>query len=269
MPAAIGIDVGASTIKMGVMDESGQCLASGPYWIATPTEPSVANVVETVASLSRPFVQDIKPRRVGVALPAIVKQGRYAIGMGLAADWHRSDARRLLEEQIGSDIALINDADAAGIAEMTLGEAASTRGTVIVLTLGTFVGSAVFYEGRLVPNTELGQLEIGGRPAELKLGGRAKLARGLPWREWGEEFSTYLKCLDAWFSPDLVVLAGGMTREAEAFLPYVECPSALKVSRFADAAGIIGAALFSRTDPMESPRIGWAQPGSQIAARRL
>jgi polyphosphate glucokinase len=179
--------------------------------------------------------------------------------MGLAADWHRSDARRLLEDRIGSDVALINDADAAGIAEMTFGEGARERGVVIVLTLGTFIGSALFNDGRLLPNTELGQLEVGGSSVETWLGGRARLARGLSWREWGEEFSAFLDRLDAWFSPDRVVLAGGMTRAADAFMPYLECKSALKLSRFSDTAGIIGAGIVSRADIGAGRRIDWAR----------
>lgn len=241
----VGIDVGGSTIKLGAVRTTTGLIASGIRSAETPSPPSLHRIVEMIGALSSGFIVPARRQKIGVALPAIIEDGRRTVGIGLGPDWHGADAVRLLADRTGCDVALINDADAAGLAEARLGDGTGQRGTVIVLTLGTFIGSALFHDGRLVPNTELGQLEFRGRPAEASLGGRAKLERGLSWRDWALEFDLYLERLEAWFSPSLIVLSGGMTRHAPAFSPYLARSCAVRISRFGETAGVVGAALFA------------------------
>ena len=249
----VGVDVGGSTIKLALVEAFDGVISSKVYRDRTPSPPSLRNIVDAVGALSAPLLRNGGERRIGVALPAIIADGRRTVGIGLASDWDGTDARRLLEDRLGREAVVINDADAAGLAEMQKGETAGGEGTVIVLTLGTFIGSALFHDGRLIPNTELGQLELGGYPVEARLGGRAKTERGLSWPKWAEEFSAYLERLQAWFSPSLVVLAGGMTRDAALFAPLLRCPCSLRISRFGDSAGIVGAAVFASGEARVAP----------------
>ena len=235
----VGVDVGGSTIKLALVEAFDGVISSKVYRDRTPSPPSLRNIVDAVGALSAPLLRNGGERRIGVALPAIIADGRRTVGIGLASDWDGTDARRLLEDRLGREAVVIN--------------AAGGEGTVIVLTLGTFIGSALFHDGRLIPNTELGQLELGGYPVEARLGGRAKTERGLSWPKWAEEFSAYLERLQAWFSPSLVVLAGGMTRDAALFAPLLRCPCSLRISRFGDSAGIVGAAVFASGEARVAP----------------
>jgi len=239
----VGIDVGGSTIKLARVNVDNGVIADRILSAPTPPLPSLANVVDAIGSLCSSLPPLDKGQRFGVALPAIIDAGQRSIGVGLAPDWHSTEVLPLLRARIGQEAVLLNDADAAGLAEMRFGYAAESAGTVIVLTLGTFIGSALFHAGRLIPNVELGQLEVGGRSVEGRLGGKAKLERKIGWPAWADEFNLYLDRLDAWFSPSLIVLAGGMTRQATAFAPLLHPRCPLRISRFADAAGVVGAAL--------------------------
>jgi polyphosphate glucokinase len=240
---SIGIDVGGTTIKAGLVDLETGSLRIPPVYLRTPDTPALPAVVDAIGLvIARAGFLDAECP-AGVAFPAVIRGGRYTQG-GLFGDWVGADVRSLVGERLGRPVSLINDADAAGIAEMRFGPATSD-GVVIVLTIGTFIGSALFHGGRLVPNTELGQLEINGGPAELQLGGRAKQARELSWRDWASEFSRYLAHLKRCFSPELIVLAGGMTRAASAFLPFLSSPVPLRISDYGGDAGIVGAAVIA------------------------
>ena len=139
----VGVDVGGSTIKLALVEAFDGVISSKVYRDRTPSPPSLRNIVDAVGALSAPLLRNGGERRIGVALPAIIADGRRTVGIGLASDWDGTDARRLLEDRLGREAVVINDADAAGLAEMQKGETAGGEGTVIVLTLGTFIGSAL------------------------------------------------------------------------------------------------------------------------------
>jgi polyphosphate glucokinase len=159
--------------------------------------------------------------------------------------WLDVSAEELLGEALGRRVHLLNDADAAGIAEMTFGAGRAKPGVVLLLTLGTGIGSALFIDGRLVPNTELGHLELDGRVAEKRLSGAARERRGLKWPRWAAEFNEYLARLEAYLWPDLIILGGGVSKSFAKFGALLEARAPVVPAQFLNTAGIVGAALYA------------------------
>ena len=157
------------------------------------------------------------------------------------------DAQALFADVTGCPVIVLNDADAAGLAEMTFGAGRGRNGVVMIITIGTGLGTALFLDGQLVPNTELGHIEIGGQDAELRASDAARQRDKLSWKRWAKRFNKYLNTLERLFSPDLFILGGGASKKHEKFIPLLSVRAEILPAQLLNEAGIIGAALAART----------------------
>lgn len=180
---------------------------------------------------------------VGIAVPSVVRQGITHTAANIDAGWVRADARSALAREVGRPVVLLNDGDAAGLAEMRLGAGRGQHGTVLCLTFGTGIGSALFVNGQLMANTELGHLEIGGAEAEHIASGRARRERGLDWPAWSAEASRVLTAFHALLWPELIVLGGGLSDQWDQFGHLLQAPCTIVPAGCRQHAGVIGAAL--------------------------
>ncbi len=237
----LGIDVGGSAIKAAPVDVSNGALVAPVVSVPTPMPATPAQIKPLVAELARRFPGVSGP--IGLAFPTVVKAGLACTAANVDRSWIGHDGAQLVREATGRPAAFINDADAAGLAEMRHGAGRGESGLVIVLTFGTGIGSAIFHAGQLVPNTEFGRMEIRGQEAELRAAARARSAAGLDWAEWAERVNEVLERMQALFWPDLFILGGGVTENWSAFGPLLRSPARIAPAEFGNAAGIVGAAL--------------------------
>jgi polyphosphate glucokinase len=240
---SFGIDFGGSGIKGAPVDlESGE-FAEERVRIDTP-QPSTPDAVATVfAELLEKFPSSDAP--VGVTVPGVVVKGVVHSAANIDKHWIGEDADRLITERTGRDVHVVNDADAAGLAEVRYGAAKGRRGLVIVTTLGTGIGSALVYDGVLVPNSELGHLEIDGHDAEKRAASSAKEREDLSYEEWAKRLTTYYRQLERLFSPELFVVGGGVSKKADRFLHLIDIETEIIPAELRNAAGIVGAALYA------------------------
>lgn len=222
------------------------------YRLDTPRPAEPAAMAEIVVELVRHF-EWTGP--VGIALPTIVREGVVRSAANISDTWLGVDADALFTELLGLDVAVLNDADAAGVAEMRYGAGRGRDGVVIVLTFGTGIGSGFFVDGRLAANSELGHLEIDGHDAELRAAASARHRDDLSWKAWAKRVQRYLERVVFLFSPDLIILGGGVSRNPGRWVPLLDVDTELVVAEFANNAGIVGAALMS-------PGVGVAPDGT-------
>ncbi|MBU3666638.1 MAG: ROK family protein [Chthoniobacterales bacterium] len=239
----LGIDIGGSGIKGAPVDlESGQLTAERQR-IETPQPSSpdaVAGVIKQIAE-SFPAVQG----PIGITFPGVVKNGRIFTAANMDSSWIDFEAATFFSAKLGRPATVINDADAAGIAEMRFGAGRGIKGVVVLLTLGTGIGSAVFLDGQLVPNTEFGHMEIRGKDAETRASARIREEKNLGWQEWGERVAEYVARLALLLNPDLFIIGGGVSRKADKFLPFIQAAVKAPVvpAMLQNQAGLVGAAL--------------------------
>lgn len=239
----LGIDIGGSGIKGAPVDlRSGRLLARRLRF-DTPQPSTPEAVIEVVGSLVRHFEWQ---GAVGCAFPAIVKAGMTVSAANVDDGWINFPAEENLRVGTGCPLLLCNDADAAGIAEMTFGAGKGHSGLVLIITLGTGIGSAFFYRGVLVPNSELGHLEFNGHEAEQWTAGVVRKREKLKWKQWGSRLNDYLAHLEFIFSPDLIILGGGVSRKFERFSPCLSLQTQVVPAALRNEAGIVGAALAAR-----------------------
>lgn len=236
----LGIDIGGSGIKGALVDTREGRLVSERHRIATPQPSSPEAVAAVVAELVEHFGYR---GSVGVTFPAIVRRGVVYSAANVDGRWIGTDADALFKAATGLEVHMLNDADAAGLAEMSFGAGRGKGGVVMVLTLGTGIGSALFSDGQLVPNTELGHLELGGREVEPWASAKAREEQGLGWKKWGRRLSTYLNYLEMLFSPELFIIGGGVSKKSEKFFPQLETQTPVVAAQLFNEAGIVGAAL--------------------------
>jgi polyphosphate glucokinase len=179
----------------------------------------------------------------GAGLPGVVKRGQLVTAANIDKGWVDYPAQAALEERLGRPVRLVNDADAAGLAEVAFGAARDVPGTVLLLTIGTGIGSAVLIDGRLLDSTEFGHVQYRRKSAELWVSGAARERRGIGWRRWAGEFSEYLALVEMWFWPDLIILGGGVSKEYARYGKWLKSRAPIVTARFLNTAGIIGAAL--------------------------
>jgi polyphosphate glucokinase len=236
-----GVDIGGTGIKGAPVDLDGGTLAEERYKVLTPHPATPESVIEGVHEVVAKFDWT---GPLGVTFPGVVVDGVTRTAANVDAGWVGLDARRLISERLGAPVVVLNDADAAGVAEMTFGAGRGRGGTTLVLTLGTGIGSALFVDGRLVPNTELGHLELHGHEAEKRASVKAREDEDLTWEHWARRLRKYLAHLEMLFSPDLFVIGGGVSRKPEKFLPLIDGISAEIVpAELRNDAGIVGAAM--------------------------
>jgi polyphosphate glucokinase len=244
--AAIGVDVGGSGIKAAVVEIASGRLTSERLRIPTPT-PSTPEVVS--AAIGRLVRRLVKANAlaadtpVGVGLPGVAMDGRLLTAANIDPAWVDYPVAEKLTKSIKRPVSIVNDADAAGIAEMRFGIGAGKRGVVIFLTLGTGVGSGVFTDGVLVPNTEFGQMEIRGRPAERRSAAAARVRRGLSWKAWAADLDEHLERIEDLMWPTMLILGGGVSKNADKFIPRLHRRAPVVAAELRNDAGIIGAAI--------------------------
>jgi polyphosphate glucokinase len=236
-----GVDIGGTGIKGAPVDLDRGALSDERYKIDTPQPATPESVTEGVHRVIEHFGWS---GPVGVTFPGVVVDGTTRTAANVDAGWVGLDARGLLGERLGLPVVVLNDADAAGVAEMTFGAGRGRGGTVIMLTLGTGIGSALFVDGHLVPNTELGHLELHGHDAEKRASVKAREDEDLSWEHWAHRLQKYLAHVEMLFSPDLFVIGGGVSRKSDKFLPLIQGISAEIVpAELQNNAGIVGAAM--------------------------
>ena len=239
----LGIDIGGSGIKGAPVDvDSGEPLTNR-FRIKTPKLGKPKPVAKTVGQIVRHF-EWTGP--VGIGFPAVVQNGVTQSAANVHKDWIGLDAAALFREATGCPVAVINDADAAGLAEMTFGAGRGQMGTVLLITIGTGLGSALFRDGVLFPNSELGHLELRGDDAEAYASDAARKRRDLSWDKWGKHFNKYLSHLEALFSPDLFILGGGASAKFDRFKDQLTVEARVIPAQLRNEAGIVGAALAAR-----------------------
>lgn len=245
MRAAFGLDIGGTGIKGAVVDLERGVLAGERIRIPTPQPATVDAVLDTVGAVLAEAGWD---GPVGCTFPGIVRRGVIGSAANVDEGWIGVDLEARLAERLGRPARVLNDADAAGIAEMRLGAGRGVQGVVLVMTLGTGIGSALFVDGVLVPGTELGHLELDGHNAESRAATSAREREGLSYEEWAERLQRYFSHVERLFSPDLFIVGGGVSKKAERFLPLLSLRAPIIPAELRNNAGIIGAALVGAGD---------------------
>jgi polyphosphate glucokinase len=242
---AIGVDVGGSGIKAAAVDVATGALVGTRHRVATPSPSTPDAVIGTTARLVGRIAREVDAgdAPVGVGVPAVVIEGITRTAANIDPAWIDFEAASTLRSAVGRPVVVLNDADAAGIAEMRFGAGAGEMGTVIVLTLGTGVGSALFRDGRLVPNLELGHMEIRGRDAERRSAASARVRRGLSWKAWAADLDEHLHAIDELCWPNLFIVGGGVSKRSEKFLPRLTIRPRIVPASLLNDAGIVGAAM--------------------------
>jgi len=236
----LGIDVGGTGIKGAPVDIETGTLVAERYRLPTPEPSKPGAVAGVVAEIARHFDWQ---GPIGVGFPAVVLHGVTLSAANIHKKWIGADAAALFTEATGCPVTVINDADAAGVAEMAFGAGRGRKGVVMMITIGTGLGSALFIDGRLVPNTEMGHLEIRGKDAEARASDAARKARGFSWKRWAGFFDEYLNRLELLFSPDLFILGGGASKRFDRFAPYLTVRAEVVPAQLLNDAGMIGAAM--------------------------
>jgi polyphosphate glucokinase len=237
---AFGVDIGGSGIKGAIVDLDRGDLATERVKYLTPHPATPEAVADVVARLVREAGWS---GELGATFPAIVKRGVAYSAANVDKSWIGTDVDKVFTDITGCDVTVLNDADAAGLAEVRYGAARGVDGVVILLTFGTGIGSALFLDGRLVPNTELGHLELDGHDAEKRASSAAKDNEGLSYKQWAKRVQKYLAHVEKLFTPDLVVLGGGVSKNADKWVPLLDVRTPLKPAQLLNNAGIVGAAL--------------------------
>ncbi len=238
---AVGIDIGGSGIKGAIVDLVRGQLVGERIRYETP-QPSAPGAVAGVVTR---IVRELGwAGPVGCTYPGIVYHGVTKTASNVDKGWIDTDAKHLFERATGCPVRVLNDADAAGIAEMKFGAGRGQKGVTILLTFGTGIGSAIFADGVLLPNTELGHLPVRGKPAEDRAAARVRKDENLSWTEWAERVNEYLRHMEFFFSPDLFIIGGGVSKKYDRFMHVLQARAQIVPAQLLNDAGIIGAAMF-------------------------
>jgi polyphosphate glucokinase len=240
----LGIDVGGSGVKGAPVDcDNGELLAER-FRLATPARSTPEAVAKTIRQIADHFAWH---GPIGCGLPSVVKNGVVHTAANIDARWIGTDAHALIELATGCPVRAINDADAAGLAEMRFGAGRGHDGVVLMVTLGTGIGTALFVDGQLLPNTELGHIEIDGHEAEKRAADSARQRKKLSWKSWAKRVDRYLCEMQKLFWPDLIIIGGGASKTSKRFLPLLSVKAQVVPAQLLNEAGIIGAALWGST----------------------
>lgn len=236
----LGIDVGGSGIKGAPVNvETGE-LTGARFRIKTPQPATPEAMTDTMAAVAKHF--DWKGK-IGVGFPAVVKHGVMYTAANVDESWIGTNGQALIEAKTGCPVSIINDADAAGLAEIRFGAGKGKSGSIMMVTLGTGIGIGYYVDGRLVPNTELGHIIIRGKDAERRASAGAREKKGYSWEKWGELLTEYLHELERLLWPDLFIIGGGVSDEFDKLAPHIEIKTPMVPAQMLNLAGIVGAAL--------------------------
>lgn len=240
MADVLGVDIGGTGIKAAPVDVAAGRLAAERVKLPTP-QPAAP---DPVARVIRELVDQFSWQGpIGITFPGVVSAGTIMTAANLDQSWIGVNAVTFLGEATGQPVTVLNDADAAGVAEMRFGAGRGQSGTVLLLTLGTGIGSALFYNGVLIPNTEFGHIEIHGKDAETRASERAREEGDLSWHKWAERVDEYLDKMESLVWPELIIIGGGISRKSNKFLPRLSLRARIVPAALQNDAGIVGAAL--------------------------
>jgi polyphosphate glucokinase len=239
----LGIDIGGSGIKGAVVDiQTGEFITER-YRLPTPEGAKPMDVAMVFAEVVKHF-NYLGP--VGSGFPSVVQNGLVFTAANIHKNWIGMNSEELFGKVSGNPVFVANDADVAGIAEMTFGAGKPyQKGVVLLLTIGTGVGSAIFTDGQLLPNTEFGHLDIRGKDAEWRCSDAARQRKGYSWSQWAVRWQEYLDIMEKLFSPELIIIGGGVSKEADKFLPLIKTRAKIVTAQLLNQAGIVGAALYA------------------------
>lgn len=241
----LGIDVGGSGIKGAPVDITTGDLTGERLRIKTPKGAEPQAVAEVVAEIARSFKWD---GPIGIGFPAPIKAGVAMMAANVSEKWVGTNADELFSKVTGCASTTVNDADAAGFAEMEYGAGQGQPGTVIMITLGTGIGTAIFHRGRLLPNTEFGHLEMKGRDAEHRASDAVRQREDLSWKKYAKRLNKYLAEMEKLFWPNLFIIGGGISKKSEKYIPLLTIETPVVPAQFLNEAGIVGAALAARKE---------------------
>lgn len=236
----LGIDIGGTGIKGAPVDVREGKLVEERFRVETPHPATPEAVAATVAEVVEHFHWK---GPIGATMPGVVKNGVLLTAANIDKAWIGTDAAKLFSDATGCPVSVLNDADAAGIAEMRFGAGVGRNGVVVMVTLGTGIGFALFNDGVLLPNTELGHLEMNGKDAEDQASARVRDEKDESWKKWANKVDEYLDHVDALLWPDLIIIGGGVSKKADRFFPHLNTRAELVAAKFENEAGIVGAAL--------------------------
>jgi polyphosphate glucokinase len=238
----LGIDIGGSGIKGAPVDLKKGAFAEDRLRIETPMPSTPDAVVEVVARIADNFKDATGSSPIGVTVPAVVIHGQVRTAANIDKSWIGIDAASLISAKLGRPVTVVNDADAAGVGELQYGAGRNVDGLVLLATLGTGIGSALLYEGKLIPNSELGHLELDGHDAESRASSNVKDTEDLSWEDWAGRLQRYFGHVEDLLAPDLIVIGGGVSKHADKYLPLLHLRAPIVAAQLGNAAGIVGAA---------------------------
>jgi polyphosphate glucokinase len=241
----LGIDIGGSGVKGAPVDLSTGTFADERLRLETPRPATPEAVADTVAEIAKHFAGHVGDGPVGITIPAVCQNGVARSAANIDPSWVDTDVDGLFSSRLGRPVHVVNDADAAGVAEVRYGAAQDARGLTILTTLGTGIGSAFLFDGVLVPNTELGHLEIDGADAETRAAKAAKEREDLSYHAWAKRLQRFYAHVEGLFWPDLFVVGGGVSKKADRFLPLLDLSTPIVPASLRNTAGIVGAAALA------------------------
>jgi polyphosphate glucokinase len=236
----LGIDIGGTGIKGAPVDTLTGALLGERFRLLTPSPATPAAMSATVAEVAAHFSWH---GPIGCGFPAAIRGGKVRTAGHVAKEWIGCEPEKLFQEATGCPVTVLNDADAAGYAEMRFGAGQGRDGVVLIVTLGTGIGTALFIDGHLVPNTELGHIEIRGKDAEVRAAAGVRERKDLSWKKWARRVDEYLKYMNAYLWPDLIIIGGGVSKKADKFLPLLTVETEVVPAQMENDAGIVGAAV--------------------------
>lgn len=243
MTEILGVDIGGSGVKASTVDIKTGILTGERKRIPTPQPADPPSVAETVSKIVRKFNWN---GPVGCGFPAVVQKGVVRTASNIHKDWIGTDVKKLFQEANGLPVCVLNDADAAGLAEMTFGAGRDKKGSVVIITVGTGIGSAFFIDGKLFPNTEFGQFQLNGEIAEKYAADAVRKNQDLSWKKWGKRLNKYLHLLQYLLWPDLIILGGGVSKKYEKYIKYIDVKTEIVPAQLLNNAGIVGAAIAAK-----------------------
>ncbi len=238
----LGIDIGGTGIKGAPVDTDTGALRGEQFRVLTPTPATPEAVCTAFAEVVTHFDWH---GPIGCGFPAVIRGGQVRTASHMAREWLGCEPATLFAQATGCPVTVVNDADAAGYAEMRFGAGQGRQGVVLIVTLGTGIGTALFLDGRLVPNMELGHIEIRGKDAERRAAASARERKDWSWKQWARRVEEYLQRMNAYLWPDLIIIGGGVSKKAAKFLPLVTVDTEVVAAQLHNKAGIVGAALAS------------------------
>ena len=236
----LGIDIGGTGVKGAVVDTATGQLVRDRFRLLTPQPATPKALCRTVSEVVAHFEWS---GRVGCGFPGIIRQGVVRSAAHVSRKWVGKNVKENLDEATGCSFRVLNDADVAGLAEARFGAGKDEVGVVLLLTLGTGIGSALFIDGTLVPNTEFGHVELKGHDAEYWAADSVRKKRKLGWKKWARQVNLYLQSMEFYLSPDLIIIGGGVSRKHEKFIPQLELDARVVPAQLRNEAGIVGAAV--------------------------